>query len=66
MYIELNDNTGEVYYVAPHNIAYLKQGSPTGALQTVYKVVLSCGKQIILSQGEFVNIRTLLNSIGEL
>lgn len=57
MYIKLKDNSGEIYYVPPNNIAYLKQSRPTGASATVYKVVLNCGKQIILTEPDFFELR---------
>lgn len=63
MYIKLKDTTGEVYYVAPHHIAYLKEGCPTGSSSRVYKVVLNCGKQIILPSSEFSSLKGRVASL---
>ena len=66
MYIKLHDTTGEIYYIAPHHIAYLKEGSPTGSSSVIYKVVLNCGKHILLSEQEFLRIRNkVANAFGE-
>ena len=64
MYIQLKDVTGEIYHVSPHYIAYLKEGKPTGTSSEVFKVVLNCGKQIILTKGEFGNIKHQVDQNG--
>ena len=57
MYVKLEDTTGETYYVPFSHIAYLKEGKPTGTSNVVYKAVLKCGKQIILTQSAFLDTK---------
>ncbi len=64
MYIKLEDTTSETYYVSPLHIAYLKEGKPTGTANVVYKVVLNCGKQIILTEEEFIDAKRQADRIS--
>ncbi len=56
MYLRLEDVSGEIYYAEPRSVSYLKQSRPIGSSSIVYKVVLNCGKQIILTESGFLEL----------
>tara|TARA_B110001454_G_C12608606_1_gene387699 strand:- start:493 stop:699 length:207 start_codon:yes stop_codon:yes gene_type:complete len=59
-FIKLVDNSGDIYYANPRNIAFLKANSTHGTGSPIYKVVItspSNERQIIVDENQFIRIK---------
>ena len=57
----VDDNTGDVFYANPVNIAYLKATPPHKKGKFLYKVILRNGNwKIIVDEAQFIRIKNEL------
>ena len=63
MYLTIPDNSGDVYHVPMNSISYLKESVPIGKANIVYKIVLSCEKQIIVTEQQFLIVQKTLAEV---
>mgnify|MGYP003969498883 FL=1 len=63
MYLTIPDNSGDVYHVPTNNVAYLKESVPVGKANIVYKIVLICEKQIIVTERQFLIAKKALEEV---
>jgi hypothetical protein len=63
MYLTIPDNSGDVYHVPIQSVAYLKESVPIGKANIVYKIVLTCEKQIIVTEQQFTIVQKTLSEV---
>ena len=61
-YITITDTSNETFYVNKESIAYLKETSSVSRIKSIYKVVLTNDKHIIIAtSSDFQRIKESLN-----
>lgn len=63
MYLTIPDNSGDIYHVPIHNVSYLKESVPIGKANIVYKIVLVCEKQILVTEQQFMIVQKALGEV---